>query len=308
MSSIKQYMSKFTHKVLQRNSRHLSDQAFLRMAYNVIFERDIDPEGLNVWQQQLKQGLTRHDLVKKLVDSPEFSARCSSAISTNSESVFYAIHNARVEMIRTLLPPAEVVLDLGGAHPTDPKGSLLNYGYPYLPKKLYIVDLPPDTRMFEAQVVPQKYNHEGCEIEYVYRSMSDLSCFEEESFDLIWSGESIEHIPVEEAEKVFEQVYKLLKPNGKFVLDTPNRRATILQVPNGYIHPEHKIEYYYEDFLELINKHNFKLINSKGIIDMTESIVSSKFIQEELIRNSGLNENPTNSYLFYICCMRVNEQ
>lgn len=276
----------------------ISDKAFLDMVYKVIFEREIDSQGLDSWLSQLQQGLTRLDLVKVLVNSPEFIAR------NNSNKLLEVLHNLRMEMIQTLLPPAEVVLDLGGAHPGDSKGTLLNFGYPYLPKKLYILDLPPSERMFPATEMPQKVKYNNCEIEYVYRSMSDLTCFQEESFDLIWSGESIEHITPEDAEKVFKQVYKLLKPNGKFALDTPNRRATELQCPNSFIHPEHKIEYYYEDFIEILKKHNFKVIETKGLSDLSESINSATFKEDELIKNSRLNNKPQNSYMFYVCCMR----
>lgn len=296
VKNIIHFLKKKLHKLAETE---VSNQVFLEMAYKVIFERKIDSEGLAHWLSQLQQGLTRLDLVKMLIDSPEFSARNSP------NKIFHALHNARLEMVQTLLPPAEVVLDLGGAHPGDPKGALLNFGYPYLPKKLYILDLPPNERMFPAPEMPQYVNYYTCNIEYVYKSMVDLGCFEEESFDLIWSGESIEHITVEEAEKVFEQAYKLLKPNGRFALDTPNRRATKLQCPNGYIHPEHKIEYYYEELIEIIRKYNFRFVESKGLIDLSESIRTSTFIENELIKNSSLNNNPHNSYMFYICCMRA---
>ncbi len=276
----------------------VSDQVFLDMAYKVIFERELDPDGRTLWLEQLQRGLTRLDLVKALVTSPEFAARC------NPDAFFNAIHNPRVKMVQTLLPKAEVILDLGGAHAGDPKGALLNFGYPYLPKKLYILDLPPGERMFPAPEVPLKLKHESCEIEYVYRSMSDLACFEEASFDLIWSGESIEHITPEEAEKVFAQVYKLLKSDGMFALDTPNRRVTKLQCPNSYIHPEHKIEYYYEDLVRILEKHNFKIVETKGLVELPESLSQSNFLAEEAIINSALNDNPQNSYMFYVCCMR----
>jgi predicted SAM-dependent methyltransferase len=281
----------------KKDSAKVSDRVFLEMAYQVILEREIEPAGLEIWSNQLKLGLTRLDLVKALINSPEFAARC------NPDAFFNAIHNPRLKLVQTLLPEAEVILDLGGAHSGDPKGALLNFGYPYLPKKLYILDLPPSDRMFPAAEVPTKLRYDSCEIEYVYRSMSDLACFEEASFDLIWSGESIEHITPDEAEKVFAQVHKLLKPNGKFALDTPNRRVTKLQCPNSYIHPEHKIEYYYDDLINSLEKHNFKIVETKGLIELPESISKSTFLVEEAIKNSDINDNPQDSYMFYVCCM-----
>lgn len=298
-NTIKNLISAFLRQnsVETSTSFELSDEAFLEMAYRVIFERTTDPEGMASWMSQLQQGLTRLELVKILVNSPEFLMRSMDKLS-------HAVHNSRLELVQTLLPKAEIILDLGGAHPADVKGALLSFGYPYLPKKLYILDLPPKERMFPVSEGPLYVKYDDYEIEYVYTSMTDLASFKQESFDLVWCGESIEHITLEEAESVFSQVYKLLKPDGKFALDTPNRRATQLQCPNNYIHPEHKIEYHYQELLEIIRKHNFKLVETKGIIDLTESIKSSLFMEEEFIRNTGLNDRPENSYLFYICCMR----
>ncbi|MBW4418869.1 MAG: class I SAM-dependent methyltransferase [Myxacorys californica WJT36-NPBG1] len=283
---------------LKEEPSSVSDEAFLTMAYQVLFEREVDPIGVSGWLPQLQNGLPRLELVKALFSSDEFKIRADSA------SLHQIFHQSRLEMVQTLLPEAKIILDIGGAHHDDSRGALLNFGYPYLPEKLYIVDLPPSERMFPVDHAPHKLNYGDCEIEYVYRSMADLSCFEAGTFDLIWSGESIEHITTEEAEVVLDQVYRLLKPGGKFAFDTPNRQVTQLQCPNNYIHPEHKIEYCYEDMIELLKKHHFKVIESKGVIDFSESVHRNTFIVDEATRNPGLNDNPQNSYLFYICCVR----
>jgi len=272
------------------------DQTFLEMAYQIVFGRNIDTSGLYSWRHLLQQGLNRHDLIKMLLNSPEFVGR--------TNEIGDVLHNARLQLVRTILPLAEVILDLGGASSVDPRGALLSFGYPYHPKKLYIVDLPPHERMFPASEVPLHHNYEGCEVEYVYGSMADLSGFQEESFDLIWSGESIEHVNVEDCQKVLKQVHRLLKKEGKFALDTPNRRVTKLQHPNAYIHPEHKIEYYYEDFLNLLKQNDFEIVAAKGIIELSQSLNRSEFLVEEFLQNSGLNDNPANSYLFYVCCVK----
>jgi SAM-dependent methyltransferase len=288
-----------------------NDDNYLRMAYQVILEREIEPKGLTGWLDQLQKGLSRTALIQKLVESKEFKQRLEHLTGNPIwQHIHHKLHSARVEMVVTLLPPAKTILDIGGYAGNDPRGALLSFGYPYPVEKLCIVDLPPDQMMFPGSSEwPKKVREKNCEIEYFYTNMTDLSCFDEASFDLIWSGESIEHISTEDAEKVFSQAYKLLKPGGKLALDTPNRRATKLPCPDSYIHPEHKLEYYYQDLCELLEKHNFTIVQTKGLIELSESIATSsleKFYQE-FLASDNLNDNPDESYCFYLCCMRMQD-
>ncbi|MDZ4875674.1 MAG: hypothetical protein CLLPBCKN_005094 [Chroococcidiopsis cubana SAG 39.79] len=284
----------------------LSDESYLRMAYKVIFEREIDSEGLANWLNALDKGLSRTALVRMLVDSIEFQLRPLSK-KDYWHLLNAKLHHARFKLIRTVLPEAKVILDLGGASTGDARGALLSFGYPYLPEKIYIADLPPDERMLNASELTQHIKYKSCDINYVYTSMSDLSSFEEGSFDLVWSGQSIEHVTQEDAEKVFAQAYKLLKPGGKLALDTPNRSATQIQCPKGYIHPEHKIEYFYSDLCQILERHNFKIVETKGLIDLSKTIdknLDMKHFCEEAISGEALNDRPEKSYCFYMCCMR----
>jgi SAM-dependent methyltransferase len=278
-----------------------SNEEFLKDLYPIILERPIDPSGLANWSKLLDQGTSRHEVVKALLESIEFSQKIMSAYAPE---FWGAIHKARCEMVQTLLPPAKTILDLGGANPGDPIGALLSFGYPHAPEKLSIVDLPPEKRIIPSVESDTRLNHNGCEIEYFYTHMSDLECFEEGSFDLVWSGESIEHVSRADAELIFSQVYKLLKPGGTFALDTPNRRITQLQNRYGFIHPEHQLEYYYDDLVEMLKQHHFNVVQTKGIVEFPESIKADRFIADEVFTDSGLNDNPRNSYLFYIACTR----
>ncbi len=314
-SDIKKTTSAFLKRIAQDrvktfetsydNALFESDESYLRMAYRLIFEREIDPDGLMQWSKELRNGLSRTALIRMLFESIEFQLR---PLSTKDcwHLLESKLHNARFKMVRTLLPPAKVILDLGGTSTGDARGALLHFGYPHLPEKLYIVDLPPDERMLVAAEVAQHIKYQNCDIKYVYASMADLTSFEEGTFDLIWSGQSIEHVTREDAEKVFSQAYKLLKPGGKFALDTPNRAVTQIYCSNGYIHPEHKIEYYYGDLCQLLEKYNFKIIEAKGLINFSKTIEASSmesFFNESL-NTESINNEPETSYCFYICCMR----
>lgn len=54
-----------------------SDKIFLWMAYWVIFEREADQDGITCHLEELKEGLSRADVIKKMMDSDEFKQRLS---------------------------------------------------------------------------------------------------------------------------------------------------------------------------------------------------------------------------------------
>jgi hypothetical protein len=290
--------AKLLAKVTAQSSlQSLSDAGFLEVAYWMVLGREASEEDLGPWLGKLKDGTPRISVINGLFESDEFRGRLERAEDSRS------IHRVRLEMVRTLIPPGDVVLDLGGVHHADPKGALLNFGYPHLPEKLFIVDLPPrgGTACADEKRIESYYT---CRIEYVYRSMCDLDCFEDGMFDVVWSGQSIEHVSQEDACMTLSHIFRILKPGGRFALDTPNRKATILQNRDGYIHPEHKIEYRYDEMTKMLEEHGFKMDASKGLIGLSGSLKKNRLDWEEFYGNLSLNDKPDESYIFFICCSK----
>jgi SAM-dependent methyltransferase len=130
--------------------------------------------------------------------------------------------------------------------------------------------------------------------------MTDLSWIPDESMDLVFSGESIEHISEEEAQIVCMQVYRILRPGGYFCLDTPNAALTRLQSPENLIHPEHKKEYLIHEIREMLGRNNFLIAEEIGICPMPVSLSQRSFDTRELVQNVGLSKNPEEAYLFFV--------
>ena len=57
-----------------------------------------------------------------------------------------AMHQARMLLVQKCLPRADAIVDLGGAAVGHEEGSLLMMGYPYRPREIIIIDLPPPDR------------------------------------------------------------------------------------------------------------------------------------------------------------------
>src|SRR5262245_66510766 len=90
--------------------------------------------------------ISRAQFVAQLVLSAEYMKK---AIVQALPCHLYHIHSARLRMVRTLLPPADVIVDLGGAN-----GSIYDMNYPYPFKRIIVVDLPPELRHAMYQEIP----------------------------------------------------------------------------------------------------------------------------------------------------------
>jgi SAM-dependent methyltransferase len=209
------------------------------------------------------------------------------------------IHNARVKLISTVLPEADVIVDLGGAN-----GSIYEMGYPHDFDQLIIVDLPPEDRCEMYRDLPSLscMTPQG-PIHTLLSGMTDLSSIPSASVDLVWSGESIEHITEEDSKLVYAEVKRILKPEGYFCLDTPNRLMTELHIGTPeWIHPEHKIEYYPEHLQRNLREAGFDIMEQLGVVEMVNTSRTGKIDYRDFYVGAGLSLSLERSYIqFYRC-------
>ncbi|MBE9529363.1 MAG: methyltransferase domain-containing protein [Proteobacteria bacterium] len=81
--------------------------------------------------------------------------------------------------------------------------------------------------------------------------------FADGSFDVITSMETIEHI--EDDKAYLKELWRVLKPNGRFILSTPQN--SIGSVP---LIPTHVREYALEEFKELLGANGFEIVRMVG--------------------------------------------
>ncbi|MGO9128899.1 MAG: methyltransferase domain-containing protein [Bryobacteraceae bacterium] len=279
---------------------------FLHAVYRACLHREPDPGGLRRYLEQLESNtLDWEGVLRAVLGSEEFLSRQGARLL--EESAMHGVHGARRILFRELLPKAEVVVDLGGASSCDPEGALFALGYPHAPRALTIVDLPPDKRLLQSgTATPQDLRAaRGTRIQYLYGSMGDLRSIADSSVDLVVCGESIEHVSEEEADRVFREALRILRPQGHFCLDTPNARLTRIQSPGSLIHPEHQKEYRVSELADKLARHGFHIATVKGICPMPESLASGRFDLNELARNCRLSDDPEEGYLFFIDAVKA---
>ena len=200
------------------------------------------------------------------------------------------------------LPRARRILDLGGADQGHPSGALVGLGYPYFFERLVVVDLPHEERhdLYAASPRMDRFESPRGPVEYRYHSMTDFSGFDADSFDLVFSGQTIEHVHEHEADEVFAGAVKVLEPGGYFCLDTPNGPACRRQQPE-LINPDHKIEYSHAQLSEKLERAGFEILEARGLNHLGW-ILEGEWNYAELARNTGVYWEIEECYMLaYVC-------
>ena len=279
-----------------------NDQLFLQAAYRTLFKREPDREGYEDWYGKLQQRqMTKLQVLKALLAADEFKQVYGLRMHP-----LEVMHRTRMQFVQQCLPAAKVIVDLGGAANQYDAGALLMLGYPHHPETIYIVDLPPEAR-FVGSTEPEQVAHgrelvahDAINICYLYQSMADPLPLPDDSVDLVFSGESIEHITEADADAVCREAYRVLKHDGSFVLDTPNAALTRLQSPDKLIHPEHKQEYHPHELRSKLEQWGFEVVEEGAICPMPDSLRTHTFSYRELVTRMGLSQDPNEGYMFYL--------
>ena len=269
----------------------------IHLIYNVLLDRDPDPVGLSTYLPSLSAGaMSNRDLFQVVTASSEHQR----LPAFSAHYALCSIHTSRGLFVRSL-PPAKSIVDLGGTDLGDPRGALVTLGYPYDFDRLVIVDLPSAERhsMYQSDEQQGVIVTEKGPVSYSYHSMVDLSPFEDESIDLIYSGQSIEHVTAEDGKSVMAEAYRVLRPGGYLAIDTPNGRMTRLQ-QDEMIDPDHKIEYTWPQLSQLILSAGFEISWAKGLNYTGESAARGRVDLAEVAGNCGLYDALEDCYILAV--------
>jgi O-antigen chain-terminating methyltransferase len=185
------------------------------------------------------------------------------------------------------MPPARVVLSAGCSGPWY--FEWLNEKHPSSIERHIGFDLGPRPDDLPA------------EIEYHQRSFCDLSPIADESVDLIFAGQAIEHIAAEDSLDFFQHAHRVLKKDAWLVLDSPNFTITN---PWPYVNPEHVIEYTPKQMKNILKAAGFEVARVKGLLLCRENkkVLDEPYdyqrIDERRIREG--KHRPEDSFIWWI--------
>jgi SAM-dependent methyltransferase len=268
----------------------------VRLAYNILVRREPDEYVRSFHLERLVGGReTPFELIDSIRGSDEYRSRTPFGPTSLRDS----LHFSRSEFVISL-PPARRIIDLGGSHTRDPWGAMVLLGYPYPFDSLTIVDLPPEDRhpLYTSDRFGTVHTPKG-PVRYEFRSMVDLSFADDSMIDVVYSGQSIEHITFDDADLVMREAYRVLRPGGYFAIDTPNAAVTRLQ-QEPFIDPDHKYEYRLEELTKKAASAGFNIHSVRGLNYAGECLARGHFDMAEAAANAGVYFEPEACYLLAV--------
>lgn len=307
VSRVASYLSRADLKA-RREATRLADLSFaqlrphlaVRMAYNVLLRREPDPDAWRDLTEAMAAGHLNHG---DIVDRVRCSSEYRTQVRVSPDNLHSSLHASRCEFIIGL-PPARRIVDLGGGHTTDGRGALVLLGYPYDFDELVVVDLPPDDRhpLYRSERFGPGDSERG-KVRYEYRSMADLSFAEDNSVDLVYSGQSIEHVTPQDAEIVLAESLRILRPGGYLALDTPNGTVCRLQ-QDAFIDADHKVEYTLAALRHKVTSSGFDVLVERGLNWGGAAVARREFDPAALAANYGIFFDADSCYLLALLCQK----
>lgn len=97
----------------------------------------------------------------------------------------------------------------------------------------------PNAKLYGIDLLPERIDQIPAGIYEKAMAISSASLpFEDNFFDAIVSGEVVEHIPDPDLLATFEEFRRVLKPDGKILLTTPNPNAYLVKLGRTHIFDE----------------------------------------------------------------------
>lgn len=289
-------MSKVSSVIEKLGIADLGPEEFVRLAYLVLLRRGIDPIGLAAWRDVIARGMFTYEYaVHAILSSDEYCSRDSGRANDR-------LHQARKAWIGTLGPFGRM-LDIGGSSPTRPEGALIQIGYMHRPFQLDILDLPPDRQNWGTpsydQSVPQRFDWGT--VTYFHGSaetVADVAALRSNTYDCVFMGQAIEHVNPDSLPRMLDWIRRHLAPEGRLIVDTPNRLLTKIQCPTWYIHPDHKLEYEPAELERVFADCGFAVVKRTGMVHLPRIARTKRFDMRDFDDAALLHEEVDECYLF----------
>jgi hypothetical protein len=98
-------------------------------------------------------------------------------------------------------------------------------------------------------------------VKWIANTAGNMSDVGSDVADLVFAGQTVEHLWWEELAGFFIESARVLREGGRLMFDSPNRRVT---TRSGWNHPEHTVELVHEEAVELCKLAGFDLVRCVG--------------------------------------------
>ncbi len=141
-------------------------------------------------------------------------------------------------------------------------------------------------------------------VEWIVNTVGDMSGVPDDTADLVFSGQNVEHLWPEEIVGFLAESARVLRPGGTLVVDSPNRLVTSRL---GWTHPEHTIEFSPSEAVELLTTAGFDVQVCRGVWQCADDAdglpepLDASFDLHAIIRRSvRAAADPDHSFVWWI--------
>jgi SAM-dependent methyltransferase len=100
------------------------------------------------------------------------------------------------------------------------------------------------------------------DVGWIANTVGDMRDVPTSSVDLVFSGQNVEHLWPEEVAGFLLEAWRVLRPGGRLVLDSPNEP---IAAALGWTHPQHTVELPYDEARALVELAGFDVTSCRGV-------------------------------------------
>ena len=206
--------------------------------------------------------------------NPESNRRTGDKISIDGGYQYRALHNGPTPQRfwhHNKLREAAASLNIGAGDTILDAGCGSGVFCDFIPSHLNITLVAVDSNENALDFAQKKYNRKNVMFK---RALIDELDFPDNSFDKIVFLEVIEHITGDQADKVLAKFNNIIKPNGKLIISTPNKRSfwpliekifDWLRLVPHLSSDQHELLYDYDSLQKIVENRGFICVQAKSI-------------------------------------------
>lgn len=202
------------------------------------------------------------------------------------------IHEQRGKMLASLPKGAKKFLSAGCAG---------TWYFEWVAKTYGQVDVHYGVELFSPKPadLPSK-------VVWIPNSVSNMKDVPSGSIDILFSGQNIEHLYIDDIIGFFHEAFRVLKVGGHICIDSPNRLVT---QEVGYTQPQHVLEFSKDEIHRLLEASGFRITSTSGI---WSSKVDGRIVSDITALSGNVEERvnsavtaPDESFIWWVVAERL---
>jgi SAM-dependent methyltransferase len=145
-------------------------------------------------------------------------------------------------------------------------------------------------------------------VRWIQNSVADMFEVPDGAVDILFSGQNVEHLYLQDLEKFFREANRVVRPGGHLCVDSPNR---LVSQDLGYTQPQHVLELSVQDIVELVEASGFTVESVKGIWSCADGVrrfASATELEGDVeARRAFAADDPQSSFIWWLVARKTGD-